>query len=382
MGLDIRNVAEAFPPGEFIKEELEARGWTQEDLAEIMGRQSSIISGLVNGKRVVSPDIASDLAAAFGTTAQLWMNLETAYQLFVENRISEAVRRKARLFEKAPVSEMIKRGWIEASKNLDVLEDRVLKFLEIDSLDQETNLSYAAKRSTPAANPSQVAWVYRARKIARGIQAGAFSDAAFGHAVSRLKELRSNPEDVRLVPRILAEGGVRFLLIEKLPKGKIDGVCFWLDEFSPVIAISMRYDRLDHFWYITMHECGHVQNRDALGGQPILDVDLVGDQAVAFDDKPEVEKRADIFAETFLVEKHEMDNFIGRFRPLYSKQKIKNFAGRIGVHPAIVLGQLQHYKEVDWSHSREMLVKVRNILISCALTDGWGSTVPSNMSGV
>jgi HTH-type transcriptional regulator/antitoxin HigA len=379
MGVDIRKVAEAFPPGEFIKDELEARGWTQQDLAEITGRQSSVISGLINGKRAVSSDIASDLAAAFGTTAQLWMNIETAHQLFVENRTSEVVARKAKLFAKAPIAEMIKRGWIEPSKDLDVLEGRVLKFFEINSLDQEANLSYAARRSTPTANSSQVAWVYRAKKIARGIQVGAFSNAAFAHALARLKELRSNPEDVRLVPRILAHAGVRFVLIEKLSKGKIDGACFWLDEFSPVIAISMRYDRLDHFWYITAHECGHIKNRDALGGQPILDVDLVGEQALAFNDKSEIEKRADIFAENFLVEKREMDNFIGRFRPLYSKQKIKNFASRIKVHPAIVLGQLQHYQEVHGSHSREMLVKVRDILISSALTDGWGSTLPSNM---
>lgn len=368
--------AEIFPPGEFIKEELEARGWTQEDLAEIMGRQSSVISGLVNGKRAVSPDIASDLAATFGTTAQFWMNLETAYQLFTESREDETVVRKARLYAKAPIKEMIKRGWIEGSKNLDVLESRVLKFLEISSLDEEPKLSYAAKKSTPIANPSQLAWVCRAKKIARGVHTAKFSSRSFSDALARLKELRSNPEDVRHVPRVLAEGGVRFLLIESLPKGKIDGACFWLDEFSPVVAISMRYDRIDHLWYITGHECGHVENRDALGGHPILDVDLVGDQAIPFEDKTEIEKRADLFAESFLVDKHEMNNFIARVRPLYSKQKIKNFAARIGVHPAIVLGQLQHRREVDWSHSREMLVKARKMLISSALTDGWGHNLP------
>lgn len=380
MNLDIRNVAEAFPPGEFIKEELEARGWSQEDLAEIMGRQSSIVSALVNGKRAVSPDIASGLADAFGTTAQFWMNLETAYQLFTETGgANEAVARKARLFAKAPIKEMIKRGWIKEPDNLDTLEDSLLKFLEINSLDDQPNLSYAAKQSTSTANPSQTAWVCRAKKIARGVQAAKFSTGSFNEALRRLRGLRASPEDVRHVPRILAEGGVRLLLIERLPRGKIDGACLWLDEFSPVIAIAMRYDRLDHFWYITGHECGHVQNKDALGAQPILDVDLVGDQAVPFDDKTEMEKRADLFAENFLVERHEMDRFIDRTRPLYSKQKIKNFASRIEVHPAIVLGQLQHRQEVDWSHSREMLVKVRDILIPSALTDGWGHNLPASL---
>jgi HTH-type transcriptional regulator/antitoxin HigA len=141
----------------------------------------------------------------------------------------------------------------------------------------------------------------------------------------------------------------------------------------------MRYDRIDHFWYIVSHEFGHVENKDALDGQPILDVDLVGDRAVRFEDKTDLEKRADLFAESLLVDKREMNNFIARVRPLYSKQKIKNFAARIGVHPAIVLGQLQYRKEVDWSHSREMLVRVRDILISSALTDGWGHLITAKL---
>ena len=114
-----------------------------------------------------------------------------------------------------------------------------------------------------------------------------------------------------------------------------------------------------------------------MGGLPILDVNLVGDDAISFEEKGDVEKRADEFAERFLVEKREIETFIGRFRPLYSKQKIRNFSARIGVHPAIVLGQLQHRKEVDWSHSREMLVKVRQIVISGTLTDGWGNVPPA-----
>jgi HTH-type transcriptional regulator/antitoxin HigA len=377
--LDIRNVAQAFPPGEFIKDELEARGWTQEDLAEITGMDSPVISNIINAKRAISPDVASSLAATFGTTAQFWMNLETSYQLFTENRADEAISRKARLFAMAPIKEMIKRGWIEATKDLNILEKRVLTFLERNSIDEESKLVYAAKKSTATANPSQVAWVCRAKKIAKGVHAARFSSKSFADALMKLRRLRENPEDAHHVPKVLAEGGVRLVLIEGLSKGRIDGATFWLDEFSPVIALSIRYDRIDHFWFALLHECGHVEHRDALGENPILDVDLVGENAIPFEDKTDIEKHADRFAENFLVEKHEMENFIARCRPLYSKQRIKNFSARIGVHPAIVLGQLQHRKEVDWKHSREMLVKVRDIVISSALTDGWGHTIPANM---
>jgi len=70
-----RPIAEVFPPGEFIKEELEERGWSQSDLAEILGIHESVISGLINGKKSVTPEIAKTLGAAFGTSAQLWMNI-------------------------------------------------------------------------------------------------------------------------------------------------------------------------------------------------------------------------------------------------------------------------------------------------------------------
>ena len=75
-----RIVAEAFPPGDFIEEELEARGWSQAYLAEAIGKDDETIAELIDGNREVTPDIAERLGAAFGTGAQLWLNLEASYQ--------------------------------------------------------------------------------------------------------------------------------------------------------------------------------------------------------------------------------------------------------------------------------------------------------------
>ncbi|MGA9111331.1 MAG: helix-turn-helix domain-containing protein, partial [Smithella sp.] len=67
-----KKVAEVFPPGEFIKEELEARNWSQTELAEIIGRQPNVISELIMGKRSITPETANALGDAFGTSAQYW----------------------------------------------------------------------------------------------------------------------------------------------------------------------------------------------------------------------------------------------------------------------------------------------------------------------
>src|SRR6266446_10182070 len=118
-------VAQTFPPGEFIKEELEARGWTQGDLATIMGRQDSVVSAIINGKRSVSPQIASELASAFGTSAELWMNLQATYDLYEKSEQEGGVSRRAKLFAMAPIKDLIRRSWIQASDDLDVLEKEV-----------------------------------------------------------------------------------------------------------------------------------------------------------------------------------------------------------------------------------------------------------------
>src|SRR5215510_12360825 len=120
--------AEVFPPGDFIKEELEAREWTQADLAEILGRPPRLVSEIINGKRAISPETAKGLGDAFGTAAQFWMNLESAYQLAQVKDQNDVVARRARLYSKAPVKEMLKRRWIEPSTSIDVLEKQIVDF--------------------------------------------------------------------------------------------------------------------------------------------------------------------------------------------------------------------------------------------------------------
>ena len=73
--------AEVFPPGNFIKEEIEARNWTQSDLAKILGKSLRLVNELINNKRTITPETAKALSSAFGTSAILWMNLESAWQL-------------------------------------------------------------------------------------------------------------------------------------------------------------------------------------------------------------------------------------------------------------------------------------------------------------
>ena len=154
---------------------------------------------------------------------------------------------------------------------------------------------------------------------------------------------------------------------------------FLAENQSPVIAMGMRYDRIDNLWYVLTHEMGHVSGRDGVSGNPVWDANLVGEDAIPFEQKSEMEKQADLFAQKTLIDQAAMEHWIMRTGPLYSKGKNRSSARMNHVHPAIVLGQLQHRKEVDWSHSREMLVKVRDLITPVALTDGFGHVLPATL---
>jgi HTH-type transcriptional regulator/antitoxin HigA len=74
--------AEAFPPGDFIREELQARGWTQSDLARVLGRPLQAVNEIINGKKRITAETAKALGLALGTGPEVWLNLQNSYDLF------------------------------------------------------------------------------------------------------------------------------------------------------------------------------------------------------------------------------------------------------------------------------------------------------------
>lgn len=372
-----RIAAEGFLPGEFIAEELEERGWSQADLAEILGKAPGMVNELIKGKRKVSPDIAEGLSAAFGTSAEYWTNLETAYQIWIlrKRRDHPSVSlRKARLMSIAPYRELIRRGWVDSSPDIDVLEENVLSFLGLASFDETLpDMLHVARRSSSYAevSPALRAYLRKARQMAQGVQVQPFSRERLLDGLVRLKALRRNCEDIRLIPRILADAGVRMVIVEHLTDTKVDGATLWLADGSPVIVLSLRYDRVDSFWHTLMHEIGHIVNEDG----EVVDSNLVGEDAKDSDEKPATEDKADEFAVEFLVPQEELQTFINNHSPLFYNRDLRGFAHVHDVHPGIVLGQLQHRGELKYYQMRELLEKVRHIVTDSALTDGWGTVI-------
>ena len=72
----------AIPPGEYLAEEIKARGISQKDLARRMGRPINAINEIIHGKKAITAKTALQLEEVMPEIpARFWLNLETDYQL-------------------------------------------------------------------------------------------------------------------------------------------------------------------------------------------------------------------------------------------------------------------------------------------------------------
>lgn len=374
------NEADFRTPGQLLAALLKDRGWTQRVLAIVLELDEARVNKVVTDKRSVDAELAVALEDVFAVPAERFLQLQAEFDLArarITSRPDPRRARRAALFGGLPVNEMIKRGWLEASDIRDMakVEEELCRFFQVDEVDQIEVLPHAAKKTEVSAQvtPAQLAWLYRVRQITSEMLVARYSAASLTSAIAQLQTLVRSAEEVRKVPRILAESGVRFAIVESLPGAKIDGACFWLDAQSPVVGISLRHDRVDNFWFVLRHELEHVlqgHGQDRI----ILDVELEGERAGQ--NAVELEERlANLAASEFCVPRKALDAFVARKAPFFSDLDLRGFAATLKVHPGLVAGQLQH-RTGRYNLFRDHLVKVRSLITPSALVDGWGDVAP------
>lgn len=368
-------------PGQLIAELLEQRGWTQRTLAIVLEKDESTINKIVAGKGSVTIETALALEDVFGVDAGRFLELQHKYDLAIARIAARPDRgraTRATLFGDLPIAAMLKRGWIDAkdSHDLRAVEKGLVKFFGVSAAKEIEILPHAAQKTAvnTEATPAQLAWLYRVKAIAEELIVAKYTTSSLEAALPRLHALMSAPEEARKVPRILTECGIRFVIVEALPSTKIDGVCFWLDDKSPVVALSIRHDRVDNFWFVLRHELEHVRlghGRSAM----ILDTDLEGEKASTDELIPEEEKLANAAAQEFCVPRAKMDSFVARKAPFFAERDMIGFAKILGVHPGIVAGQLQH-RTGRYDRFRQHLAEIRSFVRTGAAVDGWGDVYP------
>lgn len=335
-------LAEAFPVGEFLAEELEARGWTQTEFAEILGRPTQFVSEVISGKKEITRESAAQIAAAFGGSPTRWLKLQDSYYLWRQQQ--DPVRRsgledvglRAKLNERAPMAVLRKRGVITAASPQGQ-RSQLLKLLGTSCLEEEPYFGEAARRSnaTDHLTPTQVAWLACVRQKADELEPAAFEHEGVEQLGARLSQTLSDPTQLRDLPNQFAGVGVRLVYVEAFPSSKMDGASLPGDG-SPIIGLSGRGLRLDKVLFTLLHEVAHVVLGHLKQGAPIIDDG--GDQESG------QEKDANDRAADWIV-----PGGLPRQIPGHVTQGWINAVARErGVHPIAVVGQLQKTGQVGW----------------------------------
>lgn len=369
------NPPDSLSPGEVLENMMKDRGWTQVDLARILGKAQPSISQLITNGTSITPETAWALSEAFGNDPAFWMEVEGRYRLSKVAAPDSAVKERARLYGIAPIKSMEKRGWIRKTSDLRALARELQRFFGTKDLESIPDVCGCTKKTasvTPLTS-EQRAWCFRVKTLACSLRARKFTEAEFEKGITELRKLAAWPQETRKVPRVLAEMGIRFIVVEPLPRTRIDGATLWVGDYSPVVAVSVRYDRIDSFWHTLGHELSHVRHHDGLQ----MDTDIVGENRPSPAEMGAIERRADGEAASFILDENELKDFIVRVGPLYSRARINQFANRIRIHPGIIVGQLQYRGELSYAQLRDTLVKVREAVTSESLTDGWGHMITS-----
>jgi HTH-type transcriptional regulator/antitoxin HigA len=360
-------------PADVVRSAMQERGWSQSDLAYVLGVKSAAVNPILSGKRGISPEMAKALASAFNMPAETFALAQAEWELRHASDPDPGVIARARVQAEYPLREMMKRGWVGEESTGAELEAQLCRFFNVASLADVPHLAHAAKKTEYSHIPApQLAWLFRVRQIAREMPTPPYSQAPLASAVEQMNEMRGNPEEIRLIPRMLHEVGVRFVIVEGLPGSKIDGVCFWLDRQSPVIGMSMRFDRIDNFWFVLRHECSHVLHGHGQGAA-IVDAEL--EQATK--NVSEEETIANTDASEFCVPQSKIQSFYLRKKPLFAERDVLAFSKIMKVHPGLVVGQLQKITG-RYDLLRRHLVAARGHIAGSALMDGWGDVIPVN----
>lgn len=154
-------------------------------------------------------------------------------------------------------------------------------------------------------------------------------DSDFLNDFARLSE---EPSNIKNVENILADRGIIVVHEKSIPGMKIDGACFLMDTGRPVIAMSLRYARLDIYWFVLMHELSHVVLHYDHLIHPILDD--IDDMAVE-----EIEIEANALAAKSLIPRNLWRSANVKYDA--SEAEVFALAREARTHPAIVVGRLQ-----------------------------------------
>jgi len=322
-------------PIDAIRFRMEQLGLAQKDLVPYIGTKSKV-SEVLNGKRPLTLAMMRSLNKSLGISAEVLLKEPGAD---FPDQIQDME------WSKFPLAEMAKRSWIPMVNGIKEKAEELLR----DFIEQAGGLEAVPKACFRQGrrgryNPKMdlfalTAWCIRVQSLARKNPLktkyikGSIKSSTF-QEIARLSYFANGP---LLAREYLEKHGIHLIVVPHLPKTYLDGAAILLPDGTPLIGLTLRYDRIDNFWFCLLHELAHVSKHLSESDRLIIDdLDLRGKEVETEDI---IEKKADEMTRNGLIPKRVWER-----KPISGKastEEVYALAEKLRIHPAIIAGRIR-----------------------------------------
>ena len=330
-----------FPsPVAAIEFRMEQAGLTPRDLAPVLGSRAKV-SEVLSGKRSITMPMARALHEHLGIPAEVLLKEPGTAADQPEEEIQ---------WRRFPLKEMAKRKWIPSVPNLADRAEHLIR----DLINRAGGWQVAREalyrkndhlRTNAKTDPYSLhAWCWQVLGTARkhppeaAYQPGTVT-LEFLRQVARLSCAEDGP---RAAQEFLGQHGIPLVIERHLPRTYLDGAALRLGDGRPVVALTLRYDRIDSFWFCLLHELAHVGRHlgHAVGTAFVDDLSLRTPERGPEDER---ETEADAWAAEALIPTAVWATSPVRKQP--TPMGVMSLASRLQVHPATVAGRVRFERQ-------------------------------------
>ena len=306
-------------PTDAIRFRMEQQGLTPRDLEPLIGSRARV-SEVLGGVRPLSIDMIRALNQHLGIPAEVLIQPMESPRAEVEPALSRPASRQ-----------LASQGLLGGGETVRQLLLRAFGADPAPAFWRRTRTARTNAKTDPVALQ---AWCAGAVLLSRRVEVCAPFDAGRlgADAVRALVRLSTEPDGPRRAIEALAGHGVAAVVLSHLPGTHLDGAAMRRPDGVPMVALTLRRDRVDNFWFTLLHELAHVQRHLTVGGDAIFDDLEIGSEDA-------IEGEADRLAEQALIPDAVWSTF--ETGPYASMRNVLELAAAAEVHPAVVAGRWQ-----------------------------------------
>lgn len=325
-----------FPePHEAIRFRMEQAGLRPRDLIPIIGSRSKV-SEVLSGKRAITMTMARALHEHLGVPADVLLSKQGT-ESFGSPADIDPMR--------YPVRKMAKLGWIKEGAESEFNTGKQIAEMIHKAGDDSAPATYLvndSQRVNAKTDPYALqAWCWRVTALAnaRAMPSGYVPGTVTLELLREAAHLSTSEKGPLLVRDYLGDRGITLEVVPHLPRTYLDGAVLRLGDGRPVIGLTLRYDRLDSFWFGLLHELAHIGlHLDQGRGEFFVDDFTLRGSGLASEESHELE--ADRWAEEALIPSEIWETSAARRSP--SALDVLNLASELRIHPAIVAGRVRY----------------------------------------